>query len=556
MIFLVRHAESEANVGMATSSPEKIQITENGQRFAVKFADKIKIAPDLIVISEHERTRQTAQPLIDKYPESLLDIWAIHEFTYLSPASCINTTKEDRRSRVEDYWAKCDPDYVHGPGAESFSAFFKRINACYSRVKDVADLNTYIFSHEQAIKLLELIYCGEMKEPSSEAMKIFRHKLCSLPIKNLQVLEIDVKEKRHKKLFINWGENHIKSKQLLEKELIDISTQDLTNIEFCKVLKSLLEQFKVLDPLLSKAKAINWRFSEKRNLESVRDKFREDMILMKIEEPPAKISTEQIALALREGRSTGFIERIQEIRSKWLNNKFSPFTFDDPGAEFLAQKVSEIDHSWSSIDNNLFIRSTEDLNKCQSTLFWLKAIIQDYDRLGRAMGIDSFKSGFFTFRDKGVHQFESATVAFNYLSKMQTRGLEKDDTKFFKIKLRLYGYESYNVDMKQVKEAESLGVELMNLYCLHFDDNVKIEDILWVGKVVRTPYLKKPGLLKVATDLLLVIGRKDILGRQLSPLTNYRKRVQNRRGFDRELFRKKALLMLLSQMHKNSFDIF
>jgi len=135
MIFVVRHAESEANVGLATSNPEKISITKSGEDLSAKFADEIEINPDLIVISRHYRTLQTAQPLIEKYPQAILETWAIHEFTYLAPSACIDTTKEDRKTRVEEYWDKCDPDFVDGLGAESFATFFKRVQGCFNRMK-------------------------------------------------------------------------------------------------------------------------------------------------------------------------------------------------------------------------------------------------------------------------------------------------------------------------------------------------------------------------------------------------------------------------------------
>jgi broad specificity phosphatase PhoE len=86
MIFLVRHAESKANIGLPTSDPATIGITENGKYQSAKFAEEIKIAPDLIVTSRYVRTLQTAQPLIEKYPQANLETWSIHEFTYLSPS--------------------------------------------------------------------------------------------------------------------------------------------------------------------------------------------------------------------------------------------------------------------------------------------------------------------------------------------------------------------------------------------------------------------------------------------------------------------------------------
>lgn len=45
---LIRHAESAANAGLATTAPNSIPLTENGQLQARTLADSITSAPDLI----------------------------------------------------------------------------------------------------------------------------------------------------------------------------------------------------------------------------------------------------------------------------------------------------------------------------------------------------------------------------------------------------------------------------------------------------------------------------------------------------------------------------
>lgn len=502
MIFLVRHAESEANVGIATSSPETIQITEKGRLDSIEFADKIKIAPDLIVTSNHERTRQTAQPLIEKYPESLRDIWAIHEFTYLSPASCINTTKEDRKIRVEDYWSRCDPHYVEGTGAESFSAFFERVQVFFNKMKLMGGLHTYFFSHEQVIKLIMFLSNGEINEPSVEGMRHFRNSLLTNPLENLRAIQFETDRELNKLGFINFEGNHITDKSFLEREINEITEQDSVNKKYVEALKSGLAEVRGFGPLLEK-KLVNLRYNVFRNLKIIKGKVPE---------------------------------------------------FDDNILAFYYNLI-KLDNSWNSIKRGIFpIRSELDLNEIQNTIFWYKDFLQDYNRLKNAKGIDLYNSNLFTFRNNQIERFESSKNASHYLSKMQIKGLERKDIKYFKITLHMYCYEKYFASNCQIANAESLGVKVMTLYSEHFGDNVKIGDLWWLGKVIRTPYLKKPGLLKLMTDLVLIIGRKDIHGRQLSPLTNYRNRVQNRRGFDRDLFRKKVLIMLLSEIERDTWQ--
>ena len=51
------------------------------------------------------------------------EVWDIGEFTYLDPVSCQGTTSGDRKARMDSFWRVADPDFVDGPGAESFNAF-------------------------------------------------------------------------------------------------------------------------------------------------------------------------------------------------------------------------------------------------------------------------------------------------------------------------------------------------------------------------------------------------------------------------------------------------
>jgi hypothetical protein len=51
-----------------------------------------------------------------------VEIWPLQEYDFLSPTTCVNTTIHERKPMVMNYWSKCDPDLVHGDGAESFAA--------------------------------------------------------------------------------------------------------------------------------------------------------------------------------------------------------------------------------------------------------------------------------------------------------------------------------------------------------------------------------------------------------------------------------------------------
>lgn len=71
-VILIRHAESESNIGNKTSHPESIKLTQNGEKQAELFADQMYEAPDLIFITKHIRTEHTAEYVLKKYPNTVV----------------------------------------------------------------------------------------------------------------------------------------------------------------------------------------------------------------------------------------------------------------------------------------------------------------------------------------------------------------------------------------------------------------------------------------------------------------------------------------------------
>ena len=85
LVRLIRHAESAANAGLATTAPDSIPLTEKGQLQARAIADSITSAPDLIISSPFERAIATALPTTERFPHVPFETWPVEEFTYLSP---------------------------------------------------------------------------------------------------------------------------------------------------------------------------------------------------------------------------------------------------------------------------------------------------------------------------------------------------------------------------------------------------------------------------------------------------------------------------------------
>ena len=139
-----------SNAGKPTASPFSIELTAKGKRQAVELATRINDKPDLIIFSPYIRAYMTAKPMMDKFPDVPTKEMPVYEFTYLSPRTCCNTTAEQRRPRVLEYWKRHDPDYTDGDDAESF-------NDLLVRVKNLLSLDhqrklVMVFTHEMFIR--------------------------------------------------------------------------------------------------------------------------------------------------------------------------------------------------------------------------------------------------------------------------------------------------------------------------------------------------------------------------------------------------------------------
>jgi 2,3-bisphosphoglycerate-dependent phosphoglycerate mutase len=152
--WLIRHGQSTANAGLPTSSQSEAPLTDLGREQARALADRVSRRPDLLIVSPYLRTRATAEPIRARWPALRCETWPIQELTYLSPALCENTTVETRRPMVDAYWQRCDPDFVHGPGAESFADFLQRIRAFHDRLLGLTDDFAVVIGHGQFFRAL------------------------------------------------------------------------------------------------------------------------------------------------------------------------------------------------------------------------------------------------------------------------------------------------------------------------------------------------------------------------------------------------------------------
>lgn len=163
-VRLIRHGESVANAGEASSDHASIPLTPKGVEQAHLVAGAFAQAPDLIVASPFSRAQATAMETATAFSSVPFETWPIHEFTYLEPGRCANTTVAQRRDWVEAYWAKADPAFTDGEGAESFLDFISRAQSFLDRLAEHPAQDIAVFSHGQLINAVAwLIECRPQK---------------------------------------------------------------------------------------------------------------------------------------------------------------------------------------------------------------------------------------------------------------------------------------------------------------------------------------------------------------------------------------------------------
>lgn len=189
-VHFVRHGESAANAGTATSDPALIPLTERGWEQARAVVATFDQAPTLIVTSPYERAADTAKPTIESFPDVPVEVWPVEEFTYLSPSRCSNTTAADRKPWVESYWASADPEFVDGPGTESFASLIQRARESLRRLHGMSG-HVAVFGHGQFIQAVRWLVAQSPERIDSEDMRAFHAFNLEHTIPNCQVITIN-----------------------------------------------------------------------------------------------------------------------------------------------------------------------------------------------------------------------------------------------------------------------------------------------------------------------------------------------------------------------------
>ncbi|PPD50186.1 MAG: histidine phosphatase family protein [Methylobacter sp.] len=185
-ITFIRHGQSIANAGGITMAHDAIPLSELGTRQAEALADKFKLQPSAIYVSEFVRTHQTARPFCEKISMSATVQPLLNEFSCIDPAFIQGMNGEQRRPIANAYWQEADPTKRMGEGADTFIEFQQRV-ATFIPELDTLPNNTLLFGHGIWFGMLTWKLLGF----NSLGMKAFRRFQLGLPMPNCAVYTLE-----------------------------------------------------------------------------------------------------------------------------------------------------------------------------------------------------------------------------------------------------------------------------------------------------------------------------------------------------------------------------
>jgi broad specificity phosphatase PhoE len=181
-ITLVRHGESEANAGLASSDPALIPLTARGIAQAEHWARATDWQPARLFSSPYLRAQHTAAPCAARWQMPVETIALLHEFVTLPPDEVAGTTNLQRKPLIDAYWERADPALCTGPGAESFLDLARRVDAVRAQLETLPD-RSVVFGHGMWMAML-VWRCMGFPVESLRAMQAFRAFQLGLPMPN------------------------------------------------------------------------------------------------------------------------------------------------------------------------------------------------------------------------------------------------------------------------------------------------------------------------------------------------------------------------------------
>ena len=192
-LYFIRHGESLANAWWIWNGDFRhIPLTDYGHKQAEQVAGFLP-KPDLILHTIYTRTRETAEPFIQKHPDVPVETIPMHEFTYLNTQTYNGTTMFERREKALSYWKANNPRHNDGGWAESFVDCLERVYVSLDILAHRKEEIIVIFSHGQILQLTRLLleHENETKNPE-DLMRLYREIETKRPLKNCEILKLEI----------------------------------------------------------------------------------------------------------------------------------------------------------------------------------------------------------------------------------------------------------------------------------------------------------------------------------------------------------------------------
>jgi broad specificity phosphatase PhoE len=188
-VYLIRHGQSQANVGGITLANPVVPLTELGQLQAQALAPLLPASPATIWASPFRRALDTAAPYCARMGRSAATHDDLREFETVDTAQMSGSSSTEREAVVARYWIKSDPEQRTGPAAETFREFYDRVARARSQFLPSLPDGTIIFGHGMWMALLFWQIWG-FEKIDHIGMSLFRRFQLGFPTPNTSVYRL------------------------------------------------------------------------------------------------------------------------------------------------------------------------------------------------------------------------------------------------------------------------------------------------------------------------------------------------------------------------------
>ena len=186
-LYLIRHAQSEANAGGISKPERDIALSPLGREQAQALVARLARS-NHVYVSELRRTHETAAPYCRAHGITPQVLPQLNEFSCLAFDRIRGMDGTARRPLADAYWQRADPLECTGAGADSFAAFNQRLSAFLAHYPQLED-GSLLFGHGIWIGLLAWRLLGFSAETATD-MAAFRRFQTGLPMPNTAVWQL------------------------------------------------------------------------------------------------------------------------------------------------------------------------------------------------------------------------------------------------------------------------------------------------------------------------------------------------------------------------------